>query len=73
VGRVVGRFYDASGRPSELLRRVERQAAEAEAEAERQKQGGATGQGSALPCNVNWSSAAGERWRRSCRRAATLH
>ncbi|NXY90821.1 NEUFC protein, partial [Alcedo cyanopectus] len=57
VGKLVGRFYDASGAPTEALRQAEAEieaAQKVQAETEQKKQ-------HFPPCNSEWSSAKGSR------------
>ncbi|NXJ74798.1 NEUFC protein, partial [Trogon melanurus] len=58
VGKLVGRFYDANGTPTEALRQAEAAIEEAlrfQAESEQRKQ-------QFPPCNSEWSSAKGSRF-----------
>ncbi|NXD93823.1 NEUFC protein, partial [Chaetorhynchus papuensis] len=58
VGKLVGRFYDENGAPTEVLREVEaaiEEALKSQAESEQKKQ-------QFPPCNSEWSSAKGTRF-----------
>lgn len=62
VGKVVGRFYDATGQPTALLAKVEAAAAAAAAAAAKEaaEGKGAVGGGQqGQPCNVKWSKSEG--------------
>ena len=62
IGKVVGRFFDATGQPTALLAKVEAAAAAAVAAAAKEAAEGKGAAGSGQqgqPCNVKWSKSEG--------------